>query len=145
MRSLLVIATAALVALAPATPCDAGIKSIKLSFVKDKSVGLSLEKEGIQVLSYRFDRPRRGPHKTFNMGAEPALIVSVANAGTEPKEFSLAAALYDREGNLVGAGSGSQSGKLDPGEEDEIKVVFRDVTQHVAHAVAMQLSLETQL
>ena len=145
MRSLLVTLTAALVALAPAAPCEAGIVSVKAAFVKDRSVDLPLQKEGIQVRSYRFDRPRRGSHNTFNMAGEPTLIVNVVNAGSEPRDFSIAAALYDREGNLVGAGSGGHTGKLKPGEEQEIKVVFRDVTQNVAHAVAMQMSLETQL
>ncbi len=57
----------------------------------------------------------------------------------------MAVALFDRSGLLVGAGAEDISGKLDPGEEKEIKVVFKGVNQNVASAASMQVSLEIQL
>jgi len=145
MRKLM--AAAGLLLILGSAPALAGLKSVRMNFVKDVQAPLSLEKDGIRVLNYRFARETRGSANPLKMltGSGPTIHFNVTNEGPAPKDFSLAVALFDKSGNLVAAGTSGHAGKLDPGESEEIKLVLEDLNQNVAHAAWLYMSLETRL
>ena len=65
-------------------------------------------------------------------------------AGRELLAYPGNAALETFLGQLVGVGTQSHTGKLDPGEANEMKVVLKDVNQDVARAATLFVSLETR-
>ena len=140
--------TAVFVALAvlsiPAA-AHAGSKTMRAAFVKDRVAAVNMATDGIRVADYHFDRVVRGGVNPFKMGAGPSIVFNVKNEGTEKKDFGIAVALFDAEGHLVGASTGSHSGKLDPGQSKEVKVEFRQVSHDVPRAATMFMTLETEL
>lgn len=142
--SVIVAAVAALAFASPAGPEAGGLKSFKGSLTKDQTVDVSVENAGIRVVSYRFQRELRGGINPFNWGDGPTMQLMVRNDGSAPREFSVAVALFDGSGALVGAATESH-GKLKPGAEEEMKIVFKHVNQNVAHASTVQMSVEIRL
>ena len=134
-----------LAVLAMATPCFAGLKSVKVPFVKNEWAEVALTQEGIHVLNYRISLATNVSMNPLKVGAGPAMFFNVKNEGSAATDFALAVALFDKNGNLVGAASGSHAGKLDAGESKEIKVIFRDVNESVSDASQVQVTLETRL
>jgi len=147
MRKLCLPAAAALVALLALTPTvhAGGLKSFKGPLVKDQDTEVSVANAGLRLVSYRFSRQPRGARNIFKIGSGPNISFLVRNEGTLPRDFAVAVALFDKSGLLVGVGAEENSGKLDPGEEKEVKVVFRGVNQNMGSAASMQVSLEIQL
>lgn len=137
----------ALVALAAALPAgsEAAIHTQRIVFVKESPANLSISEGGVRLLRYRFSRLIRGTQNPLKaLAAGPSLVFDVRNDGKEPRDFAVAVALFDKQGQLVGVGTQSHTGKLDPGETNEMKVVLKDVNQDVARAATLFVSLETQ-
>ncbi len=135
-----------LILLAPpaAAPIGAATRTLKASFVKDRPADFSISDRGVRVLRYRFNRAIRGGQNPLKIFAdEPVLVFEVRNEGAEEQGFALAVALFDGDGDLVGAAAQSHAGKLDPGETQEVKVAFKDVNQEVARAITIVATLET--
>ena len=135
----------AVAALAMSAPLHAGLKSAKVPFVKNEWTDVGLTQEGIHVLNYRISLATNVSMNPLKVGAGPAIFFNVKNEGTAATDFSLAVALFDKEGNLVGAASGSHAGKLEPGESKEVKLIFRDVNQSVSDAITAHVTVETRL
>lgn len=143
-RSLLSAILSSLVVLVSAADGLAVSDSLRATFVKDRPAAVDVARDGIHVVSYRFDRLTRGGANPFKMGSGPSVVLDVRNEGTAEKDFAIAVALFDMDGRLVGAGTGSQAGKLDPGKTEEIKVVFHGVSRDVHRATTIFLTLETE-
>ncbi len=123
----------------------AGTRSLKAGFVRSGAAEISMTEDGVRVLRYQLNRLMRGgenPSKAFSGG--PAIVFEVRNEGAEPRDFALAVALFDRQGVLVGAGTQSHTGDLDPGGTDQVKLVLKDVNQGVPQASTIIMTLETR-
>ncbi len=144
LNRVLRVAFVALAALLP-TGGEAAISTQRIAFVKGSPADLSVAEGGIRLLRYRFSRLVRGTENPLKLLAGgPSLVFDVRNDGKEPRDFAVAVALFDRQGQLLGAGTQSHTGKLDPGESHEMKVVLKDVNQDVARAATLIVSLETR-
>ena len=135
-----VVAALALVLLS--SPAQAVLRSAKGPLHKNGVTRVSLKNGTIAVRSYQFVRPTRAMKVNPFTEGGPYLEVEVANNGQDKMDFALAVALFDREGRLVGAGTGDHTGKLEPTEVKSVKVVFKDVNQDVHLATTIQMSLE---
>ncbi|HET6371897.1 MAG TPA: hypothetical protein VFG76_01225 [Candidatus Polarisedimenticolia bacterium] len=142
-RRLATGALAIVMAVAMSQDARAALRTVRVPFTKQSRAALSLEAEQIKVVGYQLSRNVRGSENPFSWRDGPSLRIEVRNDGAEPRDFSLAAALFDNEGNLVGVATGAHTGKLDPGEIQEIKVEFKDVNQNVPRATVLYMSLET--
>ena len=143
-RTILSLILVLLSAAYPSGP-SAGTRSLKASFVRNGAAEISIAEDGLRVVRYQLNRLMRGsenPLKAFAGG--PAIIIDVRNEGAEPRDFALAVALFDRQGVLVGIGSQSHTGDLDPGESDQLKLVLKDVNHGVPQAVTIIMTLETR-
>ena len=123
-------------------PLPAQIRSAKGPLVKDEVARVSLKNAGLVIHGYRFVRPARIMQKNPFGDGGPSLQVDISNEGTTSEDFGVVVALFDREGRLVGAGTGDHTGKLDPGESVQVKVPFKDVNQDAHLATSLQISLE---
>lgn len=135
----------ALATIAVSAPALAGLRSVKVPFVKNEWTEVGLMQDRIHVLSYRISLATNVSMNPLKVGAGPAMFFNVKNEGDAPTDFSLAVALFDVEGSLVGAATGSHAGKLEPGESKEVKIIFRDVNERVPDAATAQVTLETRL
>lgn len=135
---------AALIAVAGfTTEAAGGLATVRVPVVKDRTVPLSLEREGVRIVSFRFDRLVRAEAGSLRLGqAGPNVRLSVLNTAGERRAFSLAAAIFDAEGGLLAAGSGDRE-KLDPGESEELTLTFTGVNQHLSRAAWIYLTIET--
>jgi hypothetical protein len=136
--------SAALLLAAPG-PAVAGLRSAKGPLETHDHARVTLRNGDIAIRGYRYMRPVRIMKKTPFADGGPSMEVDVANEGTRPQDFAIAVALFDREGRLVGVGTGDHTGKLEPGEMKQVKVVFRDVNQEANRATTVQMSLEIKL
>ena len=139
-RTMALIGTALL--LAPLGAPHAQLRSAKGPLIKHEAARVSLKNAGIAIQGYRFVRPARIMQKNPFAGSGPSLHVDVVNEGGAPQDFGLAVALFDKAGRLVGVGTGDHTGKLDPGEAAQVKVLFRDVNQDAHLATSLQISVE---
>ncbi|MGH9870170.1 MAG: hypothetical protein ACREAA_18665 [Candidatus Polarisedimenticolia bacterium] len=136
----LIVTALALVTLS--SPAHAVLRSAKGPLVKHQVARVSLKNGTIAVRSYQFVRPTRAMKVNPFTAGGPYLEVEVANEGQDKMDFALVVALFDREGRLVGAGTGDHTGKLDAGQVKNVKVVFKDVNQDAHLATKIQMSLE---
>ena len=144
-RTALPVSLAMLAVLAMPAPCLAGLKSVKVPFVKNEWTDVAITQEGIHLLNYRISLATNVSMNPLKIGAGPAMFFNVKNEGSAATDFAIAVALFDKNGNLVGAASGSHAGKLDAGESKEIKIIFRDVNESVSDATEVQVTVETRL
>ncbi|HEY3175518.1 MAG TPA: FxLYD domain-containing protein [Candidatus Polarisedimenticolia bacterium] len=147
MRQWIRVLRIALVALAAALPAsgEAAIRSQRMAFVRESPADLSIAEGGIRLVRYRFSRLIRGTENPFKvLAGGPSLVFDVRNDGKEPRDFAVAVALFDGQGTLLGAGTQSHTGKLDPGESNQMKVVLKDVNQDVSRAATLFVALETR-
>ena len=138
-------ASTCLVALLIPGQTAAGLKSFTGRFVQGSPAAISIENSGIRVTGYHFTRPLRGTSKLFRGNDEPTLELHVRNESDEPKDFSLAIALFDKAGNLVAAATGDPRGKMEPGAEKEMTVTFRHVNRFASSATRLQMTIEIHL
>ena len=141
-RNLLCTLTA-LVALA--VPTEGSVRSFQGSLVQNDVVEVSAENQGIRVVNYRFTRPLRSAKKLFKKDGGPTMDLVVTNEGKEPQDFSVAVALFDLKGKLVGVASEKPSGKIKPGETKEVSLTFKHLNRFTKNARTFTLSLELKL
>ena len=145
MRTRILVLAAVVVTAALASDIRAEVaSSVRLEFIKEKPAGLNIEAAGVRLTSYQYSREIRGHGNPFTAGNGPSIVLNIRNDGTLPREVSLAMALYDRKGMLVGVASEANGGKLKPGEAAEIKAVVRDVNANVPYADSVQFSLQVK-
>jgi len=145
MRRISTFALVLLGALAVPTPGHAGLETIRTPLIMNELKAVSIRTGGVHVTGYRFTRLTRAAVNLFKPGAGPTMEITVRNEGDSERDFSLAVALYDKAGNLVGVAAENPKGKLEPGEETQIKLSFKDFNRYASHAETAQIGLETHI
>lgn len=106
-------------------------------------IPVNLTSEGVQITEVRF-AVEGGIHwNPLRAGIGPQAFVHVKNTASHESKLAVAVALFDAKGALVGATEASNIGSLDPGEDKEIKMTFREVKRKFFEAKTAQLALET--
>ncbi|HKY33141.1 MAG TPA: FxLYD domain-containing protein [Candidatus Polarisedimenticolia bacterium] len=141
-KTLRLLAAALLIHAAAGSAAAAAIKSAKGPLVRHEKAAVTLKNAGIAITGYQLVRPTRLGRTNPFSDSGPALHLDVRNEGSEPRDFAIAVALFDKAGRLVGAAAEGHSGKLEPGEAAEVKVVFKEVNEEVPLATSVQVSLE---
>jgi len=136
------IVIAAILLTTLALPAEATVRSFQGSLAQDDIVSIAAENTGIKVLNYRFVRPLRSEGGLFK-GNEPTMDLTITNEGDEPRGFSVAVALFDLEGKLVGVASDTP-GKLKPGVTEELSLSFRHLNRFAKYAKTFTLSIEIE-
>jgi hypothetical protein len=114
-----------------------------ISWDNEKWLPVSLSAEGIEIRQVRF-AVEGGIHwNPLRAGIGPQAFVQVKNASEHESKLAIAVALFDAKGLLVGATESSNIGSLEPGEEKEIKMTFREVKRKFFDAKTAQITLET--
>lgn len=141
------VATLALIGIlaAPmAPPAVAGIASARVAAARDVTTPVMIEKEGVKVATYRFDRLLRASAGGFKGKQAPSVKLAVENGAQGERAFSVAVAIFDRDGGLLAAGSAEKE-RFKPGEKGDILVPFEGVNQNLARAEWVYVALETHL
>src|SRR5262249_44888753 len=108
---------------------------------KNKAVGLDLASGEVRAESVTFEFPS----SVLRLETANRARVTVVNASKSNVRVGLAIALFDAEGNLVGAGvGGNKGGRVDAGETEEFSVYFYYVNERLPDATTFQVTLEAR-
>ena len=100
-----------------------------------------LEKIRIRQIVFRPETPASG--KQRRSAAES--VMTLDNEGEAAMAVGVAIALFDGDGNIVGAGSGGpRAGVISPGERDTAAIRFPFVYRNLARAKTFTLTMEVQ-
>ncbi len=135
------LATIAILLAGPAAHAET--ESSKVRFDAGETVPVKLVVEGIEVTSVRFSLEGGVKFNPFKSGRGPQAFLKVLNTGSKALDFGIAVALYDEKGALIAASESNHLGDLEPGEENEIEVMFRYVKRKVYSAKTVEIALET--
>lgn len=120
-----------------------GFASRRYDFHWDKLIPLDLEVDGLRVKSIFFNR--RGIKTGLFKGAEfgSRAQVEVMNTAKRPRNPGFAVAVFDGEGNLLGAGSGgTKVGTVKPGETETFDLNFFQVMERLPRGTHFHLTVE---
>src|SRR5262249_50678083 len=109
----------------------------------EKWIPVNLTSEGIQIKEVRFEVEGGIHWNPLRAGKGPQCFVQVKNTSDHAMHLALAVALFDAEGNLLAATESGHIGDLDPNEDGEIKMTFREVKRRFFEAKTAQIALET--
>lgn len=124
-----------------AAPAGAATNSAKYRFEGNRLLSLDLAVEDIRTDTIRFE----WPSTVLGFKSGYKATVKVTNGSARQAAISLAIAVYDADGKLVGAGTtGTKVGTLSPGDTAEFAVDFENVTARLASAAQFQIALETR-
>lgn len=141
-RLRLLVALGVLTALAlilSAGPAGAATVSRKYKLERNKPLTLDLSASGVRAEKVTFEFPS----SVLRFQTANKARVVVANEGSSRVRVGLAIALFDSEGNLVGAGTGgNKGGKVGPTESEEFSVFFYYVSEQIESAAIFQISME---
>jgi hypothetical protein len=142
MRSKLVVGVALLV-VGVCTATHAGTISKKFAWQNEQWIPVGLSSEGITVKEVRFEVEGGIHWNPLRAGRGPQAFVQVKNESDHAMRLALAVALFDADGSLIAATESGHIGVLDPGEDDEIKMTFREVKRRFFDAKNGEIVLET--
>lgn len=125
-----------------ATFAFADTHSKKVDFENDKWVEVNLESEGVQISEIRFDLVGGVNLNPLRAGMGPQCLVSLRNTSSHLSDVAVGLAVFDADGNLIGV-TESGTPSLDPGEEKEITLTFREVKRKLYEAKTVHVVLET--
>ena|SRR5438105_4272901 len=117
--------------------------SKKVAWANDKWIPLNLVSEGVQIKEVRFAVEGGVSWNPLRAGSGPQCFVSLKNTSDHGSGAAVAVALFDGNGDLIGATESSNIGTLNPGESKDIKLTFRDVKRRFFEAKTAQIALET--
>lgn len=141
-RHLSVVAGGALLLALTAT-LQAATVAKKIEWANEKLIPVNLTSDGIELKDARFE-VQGGIHwNPLRAGTGPQCFVHVKNTSDHEMHLAVAVALFDAEGNLLGATEASHIGALDPEESAEMKLTFREVKRKFFEAKTAQIALET--
>ena len=137
------IAALSVAALALVASVRAETFSKTIKWDNEKWIPVSLTSEGVEITEIRF-AVEGGIHwNPLRAGIGPQAFVQVKNSSDHGMKMAVAVALFDDKGGLLAATESSNIGSLDPGEQKEIKMTFREVKRKFFEAKTAQIALET--
>jgi hypothetical protein len=124
-----------------APPSGAATVSKKFVLEKNRPVSLDLAAGQVRAEQVLFEFPS----SVLRVETAGKARITVVNGSAAKVRVGLAVALFDPEGNLVGAGAGgNKGGQVAPGEKAEFSVFFYYVTEQILSATAFQITLEAR-
>jgi hypothetical protein len=143
-RSVLVTALAvAFLSLALASPLSAQLITKRFDWQPVGGIQkVDMQMNDVAVSEIRFDLGDTiAPVRVSSAKA----VVRVDNNSQQDQEVGVAVAVFDADGNLVGAGNGGNKiGELNKGEREEFNVRFSYVYRNLRNAKSFLISLETK-
>ena len=141
IRSLCAAGSLWLLAALLAPPSGAATVSKKFVLEKNRPVSLELAAGQVRAEQVLFEFPA----SVLRVETAGKARITVVNGSAAKVRVGLAVALFDAEGNLVGAGAGgNKGGQVAPGEKAEFSVFFYYVTEQILSATSFQITLETR-
>ena len=135
-------ASGLLLALPLATLSSGQTHSKQVAFENGKWIGVGVESEGVEITDIRFSLEGGINFNPLRAGKGPQCIVSLRNNSRHESDLAVGLAVFDADGNLIGA-TESGTPSLDPGEEKEITMTFREVKRKLYNAKTVHIVLET--
>ena len=135
-------ASGLLLALPLATLSSSQTHSKQVAFENGKWIGVGVESEGVEITDIRFSLEGGINFNPLRAGKGPQCIVSLRNNSRHESDLAVGLAVFDADGNLIGA-TESGTPSLDPGEEKEITMTFREVKRKLYNAKTVHIVLET--
>jgi len=143
MRTISRILAACVIVLSAVAMLQAATVSKKIKWANEEWIPVNLASEGIELKDVRFE-VQGGIHwNPLRAGSGPQAFVNVKNVSDHEMRLAVAVALFDGDGNLLGATEATHIGVLDPGETGEMKLTFREVKRKFFDAKTAQIALET--
>ena len=143
MRTRMAVVLAAALAVGYLATLHAATVSKKITWANEQWIPVNLTSEGIQLKDVRF-AVEGGIHwNPLRAGVGPQAFVNLQNTSDHEMHLAVAIALFDKDGNLLGATEASHIGSLDPQEKAEMKLTFREVKRQFFEATTAQIALET--
>jgi hypothetical protein len=143
MRRTLRILAASLIVVSTVAMLHAATVSKKIKWANEEWIPVNLASEGVELKDVRFE-VQGGIHwNPLRAGSGPQAFVNVKNKSDHEMRLAVAVALFDADGNLIGATEATHIGVLDPDEAGEMKLTFREVKRKFFEAKTAQIALET--
>ena len=120
---------------------QAATVSKKYKLEKNKAVGLELASGEVRAESVILEFPS----SVMRFQTANKARVTVVNSSHANVRVGLAIALFDDQGDLVGAGTGgNKGGQVDAGETEEFSVFFYYVSERIPDASTFQITMEVR-
>jgi hypothetical protein len=125
------------------TVTQAATTSKKFTWQNEEWIPLNMSSEGISLKEIRFEVEGGIHWNPLRAGRGPQAFVQLKNESDHAMHLAVAVALFDGEGSLIAATESGHIGELDPGEDAEIKMTFREVKRRFFEAKKGEIVLET--
>lgn len=113
------------------------------AYVWNALIPLRVEVDGLRVQSIFFNEREPRPRLLRGMKWGHRAHLEVTNTSTHPRTPGFAVAVFDAEGNLLGAASGgTKIGTVKPGETETFDLNFYQVKQRLQRGAKFVLSVE---
>lgn len=142
MRSKLVLGAIGLI-ICVCSATQAATTSKKFAWANEEWIKLDFDSEGIAVKEVRFEVEGGIHWNPLRAGKGPQAFVRAKNESDHAMKFAVAIALFDADGNLLAATESGHIGELDPKEDAEVKMTFREVKRKFFEAKRGEIVLET--
>jgi hypothetical protein len=101
--------------------------------------------DGLRLDWVQFKVPAVAEGRDYRTGGLVMMEAGLSNTAGESLSGGIAVALFDGEGNLVGAASGgSRLTSIRSGRQKSYRVVFEDVNAHAYKARTFQITIESK-
>ena len=117
-------------------------QSKQVDFESGKWIEVGVESEGVEITEIRVSLEGGINFNPLRAGKGPQCIVSLRNNSRHESDLAVGLAVFDLDGKLIGA-TESGTPSLDPGEEKEITLTFREVKRKLYDAKTIHIVLET--
>jgi len=106
-----------------------------------KWLALDLAVGDVRADTIRFEWPAT----LMRLKAGYKATVKVVNGSSAQARVGIAVAIYDKDSKLIGAGTtGTTLGTIDPGDNSQFTIDFKDVTVRLEQADQFHIALETR-
>ncbi len=140
------IASIALAAAVGAASADPGLISKRFGFRQGVilEIGAATE-DGARIDNVRFNVPTKVRGQISRVGGLFSAEIAISNTSSSSVRAGIAIALFDSQGQLVGAaGGGSKLGVIKPGRQKSFTLVFDGVNAAAGNADEFVISVETR-
>jgi len=123
------------------TVAGADTNSGRYKFEGNKWLALDLAVGDVRADTIRFEWPAT----LMRLKAGYKATVKVVNGSSAQARVGIAVAIYDKDSKLIGAGTtGTTLGTIDPGDNSQFTIDFKDVTVRLEQADQFHIALETR-